>query len=278
LGDASPGPAAFSASDAALEGFSLLRREWRTILAWAAFNLLALAMLVVVTVVLSVIAAALGAGLGASLAMAAAAIVGLGVGVIQVIIAAGVFRLEIRPQEAGFLRLRLGPDEFRLLVVCVITLTGAWTVLWAAMAAGGLAGVPPGWLMAAAIVLLTYLAARFSLAAPVSFVEKRVDFVRAWRLSRGRVLGLLGMQALTLSLIALIMATALLALALVAVGSAGLDGLASLFGGAESLKRHPGLGALTIGVQIVLTPVFWVLAMAPLTAAYRALAARPDGP
>jgi len=262
---------AFSASEAALEGFNLMRRHWRSVLGWAAFNLLALAMLVLVTALLGVIAAAIGADIRGPLAMTAGALLALGACVIQAIIVGGVFRMEIRPGETAFLGLRLGRDELRLLAVWIITLTGAWTALWAATAVGQMAHVPPAWLAAAAMVLLIYLGLRFSLAAPVAFAERRIDFPRSWRLTRGRALALLGMQAMVLSLIAVVMVTVLFALALVAAGSAGLDGLAGLFGGQESLQRHPGLYVLEFAVEIVLTPVMWVLATAPLIAAYRAL-------
>ena len=47
----------------------------------------------------------------------------------------------------------------------------------------------------------------------------------------------------------------------------------SLFGGADALQRHPGVFLLAFAIEIVLTPVLWVLAMAPLAAAYRAFAA-----
>ena len=43
---------AFSASDAALEGFQMLRTHWRVVVGWAVFNLLALVAMIVITVIL----------------------------------------------------------------------------------------------------------------------------------------------------------------------------------------------------------------------------------
>jgi hypothetical protein len=267
---------AFSASDAALEGFDLIRRQWRMVLGWAGFNLLALVMLVVVTVVLGVVAAAVSGGMGSSVTALAGAVAGLGALMIQAIIAGGVLRAELRPEEPAFMHLRLGRDEFRLLALWLITLTGAWTVIWFAAAVGKATRAPGPWLALASAVLLVYLAVRFSLTTPISFAERRIDFPRGWRLTRGRSLSLLGMNLLSASLIALVMLAVLVVLALVAAGSAGLDGLAGLFGGTESLQRHPGLYILEFAVEIILTPVLWILGLAPQIAAYQALSAPPE--
>jgi hypothetical protein len=267
---------AFSASDAALEGFFLIHRRWRTVLGWAGFNLLALVMLVVVTVVLSLVASAMSGGANEPVAVLAGTIAALGGLAIQAIIAGGVFRLELRPEEPAFMHLRLGADELRLLAVWLITLTGAWVAIWAGTAVAGLAHIPGPWVGVVVAALLIYLAVRFCLAAPIAFAERRIQFPRSWRLTRGRVLALLGMSVMSFCLIALVMVTVMVVLALVAAGSAGLDGLAGLFGGAESLQRHPGLYVLEFAVEIVLTPVLWVLGVTPVIAAYRALVGAAD--
>lgn len=269
----------FSASDAALEGFNLIRRNWRIVLGWAGFNLLALVMLVVLTVVLSLIAAAMNGGEASGpVAIVAGALVGVGTLVLQAIIAGGVFRLELRSQQPAFLHLRLGPDELRLVMVGLITLTGFWMIGWLAALLGATIHMAPLWIALVAIVAGVYLAVRFSLVAPISFAERRIDFPRSWRLTKGRVLALLGMNALSLSLIVLLMVVVLLALSLIAARAAGFDGLAGLFGGTEALQRHPGLYILEFAVEIILTPVLWILGVAPAIAAYRAFAAPPPEP
>jgi hypothetical protein len=270
----------FSASDAALEGFSLIRRRWRVVLGWAGFNLLALVMLVVVTVMVSFVAAALSGEAKGPTAAAAGLVAGLGGLFVQAALAAAVFRVELRPDEPAFMHLRLGPDELRLVAVWLITLTGAWVVGWAAAMLGHALGAGGVWIGLLALVLCVYLGLRFLLAAPVSFVERRIDFPRSWRLTRGRVLALLGMSALSFFLVALLMVTVFVVLGVIAVGFGGLEGLASVFGGggAEALQRYPGLYVLEFAVEVVLTPVLWTLAMAPLAAAYQAFAAEPaDG-
>jgi hypothetical protein len=266
----------FSASDAALEGFKLIHRHWRMVLGWAGFNLLALVMLVVLTVVLGVVAAALSGGMGGSVTALAGAVAGLGAFAIQAIIAGGVFRAELRPQEPAFMHLRLGPDEFRLLAVWAVMLTGAWILVLLVNIAGRMLNLGGLWQGLAAVVVLIFVGLRFSLTAPVSFVERRVDFLRSWRLTHGQFFALLGMTVLSLSLIALVMVAVMVVLALVAAGSAGLDGIAGLFGGTESLQRHPGLYILEFAVEIILTPVLWILGLAPQIAAYQALAEAVD--
>ena len=266
-------PSRFSASDAALEGLNLVGRRWRVVLGWAVFNLLALIMVVVTAAVLSTIATALagGSNVANSPAEMAAGVFGLVCALqAQAVIATGVFRLELRPDQPAFLHLRLGGDEFRLLLIWLICITGAWAVLWAGMVAGAVSG-PGRWAIEAlAAVLLVYLLLRFALVSPSSFTHRRIDFPQAWRLSRGRVLALLGMTALSLSLIGLVMVAVLVALVAVAFVIGGFSGLAGVFGGSEGLQAHPAVFLLAFAVEIILTPVLWMLAMAPLAAAYRA--------
>jgi hypothetical protein len=265
----------FSASDAALEGFHLIRRRWRIVLGWAGFNLLALIMVVVVSAVLSVVASAVGGSAGgARQALGfAGLVVGFSVLFAQAILAAGVFRLEMRPEEPAFMHLRLGRDELRLVMVWLTTITGAWVLGWIAALAGHAIGAGGIWVELLAVVLAIYFGLRFSLVAPIAFNERRIHFPRSWRLTNGRVLPLLGMAALSFCLISLVMVVVLVALALIAFLTGGLDGLSGLFGGADAMQRHPGVFLLAFAIEIVLTPVLWVLAMAPLAAAYQAFAA-----
>jgi len=263
----------FSASDAALEGFHLIRRHWRVVLGWAGFVLLALIMIVVVSAVLTVVATAVGGGADATHNPAldlAGVIILLVILFSQAIVAAGVFRLEMRPDEPGFLHLRLGGDELRLLLVWLIAITGAWVLGWAATLVGHALGAGGGWIELFAAVLGIYFGLRFSLAAPISFAERRVDFPRSWRLTGGRTLGLLGMTALSLCLIGLVTLAVVVAMALAVLAFGGLDALASAIGGREALETHPGVFLLGFAVEIVLTPVLWTLGVAPAVAAYRA--------
>lgn len=266
----------FSASDAALEGFHLVRRRWRVLLGWAGFTLLSLIMIIVLSAVLSVVAAAVGGGEDAArnpaLGLAAAVVLVVFL-FTQAIIGAGVFRLEMRPEEPAFMHLRLGRDEVRLLLVWLITITGGWVLGWASTLVGHALGAGGVWIELLALALGLYFGLRFAVTAPISFAERRVDFPRSWRLTHGRVLGLFGMSALSLCLICLVMLTVLVGLVIAALGLGGLGGLAGIFGGREALQSHPGIFLLAFAIEIVLTPVLWALGMAPLAAAYRAFTA-----
>jgi hypothetical protein len=265
----------FSASDAALEGFSLIRRRWRVVLGWAGFNLLALFMLIVLSAVLSVVAGAVAGESGGG--RQTLALLGLVIGFselfAQAIIAAAVFRVEMRPEEPAFMHLRLGRDELRLVIIWLITLTGAWVVWWLSTLIGRTVGAGGLWIELLAMALVAYFGLRFALTPPVGFAERKIDFPRSWRLTRGRVLPVLGMLALSACLIGLLMVTVAIVLAVIAFAAGGLDGLASMFGGAEGVRRHPGLFVLGFAIEIILTPVLWAVAMAPLAAAYRAFTA-----
>jgi hypothetical protein len=263
----------FSASDAALEGFNLIRRRWRVVLGWAGFNLVILVMLVVLMVLLSLVAQSVGGGGLRTVQMTASVVIFLGSLFVEAIIAAGVFRLDLRPDEPAFLHLRLGRDELRLAVVWLIFIAGAALVGTAVGIGGSALGLPTAWRIALAILACAYLSLRFLLVAPISFAERRIDFARSWRLTRRRVGALVAMSLLDAALIGLVVVTVFVAVGLIAAGSAGFAGVAALFGGAEALKAHPGIYLLQFAVEIFLTPVLWVLALAPLAAAYRALAA-----
>jgi len=276
----------FSASDAALEGFYLVGRRWRVVAGWAAFNLIAFVMILVLSAVLSVVASAVvGADGGAAVTSGAPAMALAGAFVLacllfaQAMLAAGVFRLELRPDEPAFLHLRMGRDELRLALLWLIGVTAAWLVGWAGALVGHVSGL--GDVVGAALGLLAtlYLGLRFSLVAPISFAERRIDFPRSWTLTRGRVLALLGMTALVLCLIGLLMIALLVAVVLAALAIGGFGGLAGVFGGAEALKAHPIIFLLVFALQIALAPALWMLATAPLAVAYREFAGgRPASP
>jgi len=265
----------FSASDAALEGFQLIRRRWRVVLGWAGFNLLALLMVAVISAVLSVVAGAVSGGAQAPVLLLTGLIGGFLTLFTQAILSAGVYRLELRPQEPGFLHLRLGRDELRLIGVWLITITGVWVLGWAGALLGGALGGGGVWLELLGAAVAIYLGMRFLLAAPIAVAERKIDFVRSWRLTRGRFWPLLGMVALSVCLIALTMVVVFLVLAAIAALAGGLDGLAGMFGGADVLQQRPGLFLLGFAVQIILIPVLWVLGTAPVVAAYKAFTGEP---
>jgi hypothetical protein len=266
----------FSASDAALEGFQMLRTHWRVVVGWGLFNLLALIAMIVVTVILGV---GIGLAAGVDQASGAAAAIGgvvggLVTGLIETVLVVGLYRLLLRPGDPGFLHLRLGRDEGRLFLVGVIYVCGVALFAGVAMVLGGLAGqAGPAVRIAAgllAVVAGGWLALRFGLTGPISFAEGRIDFARSWRLTRGQFWPLLGMWFLNFCLVMFVWLALYLAVFVLSGLLTGFHGFAPADDG-EALTTHPGRYLIEGIVPILALPALLVISQAPWVAAYRAL-------
>lgn len=221
----------FKVTEAAFEGFRLVRREPRTIAIWAVFSLVASGMLMS-----AMIASGFGRFMGASTkgTMTPEALTGFLVGeliaiggglLIASIMGAAVYRAILRPAEAPLTRLRLGGDELRLVLLSVImgvVFTGLTialaipvAILGVAIGVGanlGQAGAEPhagAMVGIVLVVLLGYLliiaglvffAVRLSLAGVMTFAERRLRVFESWRLTKGRFWRLLGCYGLAVVL------------------------------------------------------------------------------
>jgi len=221
----------FKVTEAAFEGFRLVRREPRTIAIWAVFSLVAS-----VALMAAMIAAGFGRVMGASTqgTMTPEALTGFLAGeaiaiggaiLIASIMGAGVYRAVLRPAESPLTRLRLGGDELRLILLSLIMglvftgLTIALVIpvvlLGVAIGVAGFAGHGGGEPNAGAmvgivlVVLLGYLlvfaglvffAVRLSLAGVMTFAERRLRVFESWRLTKGRFWRLLGCYGLAVVL------------------------------------------------------------------------------
>jgi hypothetical protein len=222
----------FKVTEAAFEGFRLVRREPRTIAIWAVFSLVAS-----VALVAAMIASGFGRFMGGAAkgaTMTPEALTGFLVGeliaiggaiLIASIMGAAVYRAILRPAEAPLTRLRLGGDELRLVLLSVIMgvvftgLTVALVIpvglLGVAIGVGanlGQAGAEPNAGAMAGIVLvvllgyllviagLVFFAVRLSLAGVMTFAERRLRVFESWRLTKGRFWRLLGCYGLTVVL------------------------------------------------------------------------------
>ena len=123
-----------------------------------------------------------------------------------VVLWAAVFRAVLFPRESRFAYLRLGMDELRLLG-CVLVLLIAFYLI---MTIGGIVLGLIGGLLAAAIgglatvsavvvvtvlgmvILGLWLGTRFSVAGPLTLLERKVIIGPAWRVTRGHFWPLLG--------------------------------------------------------------------------------------
>jgi len=221
----------FKVTEAAFEGFRLIRREPRTIAIWAVFSLAA-----GVALISAMIASGFGRFMGASTqgTMTTEALTGFLVGeviaiggaiLIASIMGAGVYRAILRPAESPLTRLRLGGDELRLVLLSVI-MGVVFTVLTIALAIPvgllgvaigvgaslGQAGAEPNTGAMVGIVLvvllgyllviagLVFFAVRLSLAGVMTFAERRLRVFESWRLTKGRFWRLLGCYGLAVVL------------------------------------------------------------------------------
>jgi len=271
---------AFSASDAALAGFQVLRRHWRVVLGWCLFSVLAFVGLIVVAfiaIALSTLnrapdqAQAVGGLVGGL-------ILGLGGVVIQWMVLAALYRAILRPGEPpGAFYLRLSRDEARLfglwimvlvLFSCLIT-AGYLAVRWLSQF-GGLAG---GLGTFAFLALVLWLWMRTSLAGPANFATGQLGLAASWRLTRGRFWALLGMTALASCLLALIAIVLFVAVAVLQAGIGGFRTLAPVsLSDPQALAERPGAYVFGLIAELVIGPLYLVIGQTPFVAAYRALA------
>jgi hypothetical protein len=114
-----------------------------------------------------------------------------------------------------------------------------------------------------------YLLLRFGLAAPIAFVERKIDFVRAWRLTRAHVPALLGMWVLNACLFMLVWVVLYLVIFLSSGLLFGFHGFGPIEGG-DALISHPGQYLLEGVVPILAAPALLVVSQAPWVAAYQA--------
>jgi hypothetical protein len=221
----------FKVTEAAFEGFRLIRREPRTIAIWAVFSVVA-----GVALTAAMIASGFGRFMGATAqgTMTPEALMGFVVGevvaiggaiLIASIMGAGVYRAILRPAESPLTRLRLGGDELRLVLLSLI-MGVVFTGLLIAMAipvalvgvAIGVAGVaghggaePNAGAMAGIVLVvvlgyllifagLVFFAVRLSLAGVMTFAERRLRVFESWRLTKGRFWRLLGCYGLAVVL------------------------------------------------------------------------------
>jgi hypothetical protein len=275
----------FSASEAALEGFRLTRERPGTVLGWAglyAVGLLSIGWLMLASLDRELVAMAgkgdmTQADLEAVSEMLAGSLpafllVLLLLVTLTSIITAGIFRIVLRPQEKGFLHLRLGPDELRLTAVNLILfaigmvcLTTGILGITLAQETGSAIGFGATVLV---LVLTTWIGIRLCLVTPMTFATGRLAIGPAWELSRGRFWPLLGM--VVLALIFYLMVLILVSIIATAVGA--------MAGGQQALTDLTTLGAagwiailITLALNFIVQVLQIVMIYAPFAAAYQQL-------
>ena len=288
----------FSATDAAFEGFRVVRRRPVVALAWGLTYLLLY--LVMFGLGADKWAALMAAGealeqsanpsmadfqaLGPVYASAFALAAPAGL-VIGAVLSAAVARAVLRPEETRWGYLRLGMDELRVLVVtlAVAVIVGlssgvAMTVVGAAIGFGAASGQPLLILLGvllifAAFALVVWLAVKFSLAVPMTVDRRKIVILESFSATKGHFWALLGM-----AVIAVVMSLIVSILGMI-IGAA--TDLAT--GGVQSLSRYADLGlgqilarawpALLVSsvVNAFLSALQLAVLYAPFSAAWQAI-------
>jgi hypothetical protein len=288
---------AFSATDAAFEGFRVVRRNPMALVFWALFYmvLIAAAFALMGGSFLSLTSAAeqLEQAGGtptpeefmpvlAAYAALIAVIVPLSL-IASAVLYAAVSRAVLRPEEKSFGSMRLGMDEVRVLVVSLVL---ALLFMLLAVVAFGVIGAVAGfatagdapalWIVVlvlglAACGLFIWLAVRLSLAIPITMAERRIAVFESFGVTKGRFWPLLGMAllAVVMSMVVGLLGTLVfLPLRLVA---GDLEGLAGLEG--ETMASIVQVAWPAIAAWIVINAVMSALQVAvvyaPFSAAYR---------
>ena len=215
---------AFSLTDAAFEGFRLTRERPRVVAAWAL--LYALMSLITAVVMVSTIGpefATLRAAQSSGPADPAVAMEQLRklspffvtifpfVLVFWSVLTCAVYRAVLRPELAGFGRLRFGGEEVRMIGLTVIL----WLLMFAtvflstlfvsfggmmAAGAGVLAGLLGNMISLAALIVTIWVWVRLSLAGPVTFMTGEIHVFRSWTMTRGHFWPLAGAYAMAVVL------------------------------------------------------------------------------
>ena len=283
-----------SATEAAFEGFRVVRRKPTVVAWWAlaylvlfavAFALAGPSLIEVMTIADTMNAANPSPAdmqrLGAAYAGLAWLLpAGLLFGAV---LNTAIVRAVLRPEEGRLGYLRLGADEFRVLgATLLLTLAGAAITLLAAFAAGllvgvaSLAGQAVAWLVgllagAAVLALVVFLAIRFSLVVPATFTEKRMAFKESWRATKGVFWPLLGMAVIAVIMSIVVgLLGGIVALPLT-LATGGMQTLTSMEGASfgEMLSTAGPAIATWIVVNSILSTLQMVAIYAPFAAAWR---------
>ena len=290
---------AFSATDAAFEGFRVVRRAPLSLVFWALFYL--------------VVMAAAFAVMGPSLASAMAAAerleqvgtptindfmpiinsFGLVFSILlpvsllsSAVMSAAIARSVLYPTQKALGYLRFGADELRVLAVSValgivfIVLMG---LIWGMTFALGAAAVntPVLWLIVVVFFLVAWAAfiwllVRLSLAVPMTLAEKRIVLFDSFKLTKGRVWPLLGMAIIAGVMSFVVSMLGSLIFLPIQMTAGGMETLATveglnLFGMLQ--QAWPAILAYVV-INAVISALQVAVIYAPFSAAYRDIAGR----
>ncbi len=294
---------AFSASEAAFEGFRIIRREPKAAVVWAA--VLVIFSIVSLLAMLPFMRGVMASGAaGASPQSTTQAIAFAGqMGrlylvmiplylVVASVFSAAVYRSILRPEEKGLARLRLGGDELRLAglwvlmgLFFVVILLAVGIVLglviaglsFAARGSSAWLELLPLLMWLVAMCAWVWIGVRLSFAAPLTFARRRIDIFGSWKLTKGRFWSLFGCYLLAIVCVALV---ALVDFAVSGALAIGMNG-GSFSRGVAAIMRpdyssyaslFTPLYVVRVLVGAAFSVVMWTVIIAAPAAAFREIA------
>lgn len=206
--------------------------------------------------------------------------------IVSAILMAAISRAVLSSGTGSFGNIRLGMDELRVfvvtLVICILTAIVATIVFVLAAVIGGFAiAAIEGWgglVMALALLaagaFVIWLSVRWSLAVPITVAEKRFAIFDSFNLTQGRFWPLLGM-----ALIAGVMACVIALLASVVTMPLSMMGGMSMFGNmgedpVEMMRNFDPTSPWMLASAVVNAIVYALtvaVVYAPFTAAYKGI-------
>lgn len=291
----------FSATEAAFEGFRVVRRNPLAIVFWAlAYVLFFAAFFAIFGGSLASLMAtteSLEGGqpspqdieaLGQTYLgfMGLAAPLGL---VLSAVLNAAVARAVLSPNEKAFGSMRLGADELRVLAVSVIlaiVVAAVAMVLFLVVGVVGTlvaqsnqgVGILVGVLLGlAAAVVVCWLMIRLSLAVPATLAEKRIAPFASFALTKGKTLPILGMAIIAAIMSVLVSLLGTIIALPITMMTGGLDQLAAFDGQSTAqILQAAGPGLIAWGVlNAIFSALQLAVLYAPFSAAYRDLKGLP---
>jgi hypothetical protein len=292
----------FSATEAAFEGFRIVRRNPLAILFWAlAYVIFFVGFFALVGGQLASIMAQAEALQGGepdvsdlqALGASYAALLGFGLPlglVVGAVLNAGVARGVLFPSQRAFGYLRLGADELRVmavsLVLGIVLGVGSFVLFMAvALIAGLVSQGEPGVAVLVGVILgfgagalLCWVAIRLSLAVPITVAEKRIAPFASFALTKGQVLPILGMAVIAFIMSMLVsLLGSIISLPVVMLTGGGLAQLATMEGlSTTQIIQAAGPALLAWGVvQAIVSALQIAVLYAPFSAAYRDIKGLP---
>lgn len=289
---------AFSASDAAFEGFRVVRRHPFALVFWALLyvfvfgGVFALVGGSVVNLMASAtrLEAAGGSPTWADmqpLMQSYMTILAVAVPlflVVSAVLTSAISRAVLRPGSSAFGYMRLGADEMRVLAVTIVIalvmvvtmgvfgflIGGAYAVASGTSAGGLIVAV----LCVAAICAYVWIMVRLSLAVPITIAERRIAVFDSFRMTKGHFWSLLGMALLAgvMSIVVSILGSIVI-MPIEMMTGGGFKALEGMDGGNMMAMLQTAWPAILVMVvlQAILSALQLAVIYAPFSAAYRAI-------